>query len=149
LSIVVFGGTVGAVLGSLLAGPAGALVRRRGVDELAGPYLASAVLLFLVSGLLLLWLRPEPRELAAAIERGDLVGLGRAFDDNQALLEALGVSSDEVEALVATARRAGALGAKLTGGGAGGAVIALAERPDDVAARLRRSGATTLVVRVD
>lgn len=67
LSIVVFGGTVGAVLGSLLAGPAGALVRRRGVDELAGPYLASAVLLSLVSGLLLLWLRPEPRELAAAI----------------------------------------------------------------------------------
>ena len=85
---------------------------------------------------------------AAALEAGDLGALGRAFDDNQRLLEELGVSSSEVAALVATARDAGALGAKLTGGGAGGAVIALAERPDDVAARLRRSGATTLVVRV-
>jgi MFS family permease len=67
LSTVVFGGTVGAVLGALLAGPAGALVRRRGLDELAGPYLASALLLVLASGILLLWLRPEPRGLAIAV----------------------------------------------------------------------------------
>ena len=84
----------------------------------------------------------------AAIQRGDLAALGRAFDDNQALLEALGVSSAEVGALVATARQAGALGAKLTGGGAGGAVIALAERPEAVAARLQQAGATVLVVRI-
>jgi mevalonate kinase len=84
----------------------------------------------------------------AAIEGGDLGALGRAFDDNQALLEALGVSSEEVATLVAAARRAGALGAKLTGGGAGGAVIALAERAEDVATRLAQTGATTLVIRV-
>jgi mevalonate kinase len=85
---------------------------------------------------------------AVAVEGGDLEALGRAFDDNQRLLEALGVSSDEVAALVATARAAGALGAKLTGGGAGGAVIALAERPEEVAARLQQAGATTLLVHV-
>jgi mevalonate kinase len=84
----------------------------------------------------------------AAIEGGDLAALGRAFDDNQTLLEAIGVSSAEVGALVATARQAGALGAKLTGGGAGGAVIALAERPETVAARLEQAGATVLVVRI-
>src|SRR5437773_2122406 len=53
---------------------------------------------------------------ARAAAAGDLLVLGHAFDDNQALLEALGVSSPEVESLVATAHRAGALGAKLTGG---------------------------------
>lgn len=67
LSTVVFGGTVGAVLGSLLVGPAGAFVRRRSIDELAGPYLASAALLSVVSGLLLVWLHPEPRDFATAV----------------------------------------------------------------------------------
>src|SRR6185295_14320499 len=57
-------------------------------------------------------------EGVAACTAGDLPGLGRAFDRNQELLEALGVSASEVEALARTARRAGALGAKLTGGGA-------------------------------
>jgi mevalonate kinase len=85
---------------------------------------------------------------AAAATAGDLVALGRAFDDNQALLETLGVSSEEITALVATARRAGALGAKLTGGGAGGAVIALAPDPEAVARRLEDEGWTTLVTRV-
>ena len=50
---------------------------------------------------------------AAAATAGDLVALGRAFDDNLALLETLGVSSDEIAELVAAARRAEALGAKL------------------------------------
>src|SRR5262249_27005927 len=67
---------------------------------------------------------------------------------NQALLETLGVSSDEIAQLVVAARRAGALGAKLTGGGAGGAVIALAADPEAVAARLERAGWTALVTRV-
>jgi mevalonate kinase len=83
-----------------------------------------------------------------AARAGDLAALGRAFDDNQALLESLGVSSDETAALLAAARRAGALGAKLTGGGAGGAVIALAAEPEAVASRLERAGWRTMVSRV-
>jgi mevalonate kinase len=85
---------------------------------------------------------------AAAAASGDLVALGRAFDDNQTLLATLGVSSPSTEALVGAARRAGALGAKLTGGGAGGAVIALADEPESVAAMLRRDGVETLITRV-
>ncbi len=85
---------------------------------------------------------------AAAAAAGDLAGLGRAFDDNQTLLATLGVSSPATDALVGAARRAGALGAKLTGGGAGGAVIALADDPETVAAMLRRGGVETLIVRV-
>lgn len=85
---------------------------------------------------------------AAAVERGDLAGLGRAFDRNQELLETLGVSAPEVEELVATARHAGALGAKLTGGGAGGAVLAVAEDAEAVAGALAAGGVRTLVLRV-
>src|SRR5207249_2202037 len=58
-------------------------------------------------------------EGARAAEGGDLARLGEAFDQNQELLRALGVSAPEVERLVAAARVSGALGAKLTGGGAG------------------------------
>lgn len=83
-----------------------------------------------------------------AAEAGDLAALGSAFDRNQALLEQLGVSAPEVEALARTARRAGALGAKLTGGGAGGAVLAVAAEPERVAAALRGEGARTIVARV-
>ncbi|MCW5892223.1 MAG: mevalonate kinase [bacterium] len=86
---------------------------------------------------------------AEALLRGDLTGLGAAFDENQTLLERLGVSSDEIGTLVATARRLGALGAKLTGGGAGGAIIALATDPETLAARLAdATGVQALALRV-
>ena len=94
-------------------------------------------------------------EVAAAVEAGvhalrggDVAALGAAFDRNQTLLEALGVSSAENERRVAIAREAGALGAKLTGGGAGGAVIALvdADRSAAVSAALARLGAVTRLV---
>lgn len=64
ISTVVVGGTVGAVLGPFLVGPAGGAARRLGLDELSGPYATSAFLFLLVVALLWVWLRPEPRELA-------------------------------------------------------------------------------------
>jgi mevalonate kinase len=87
-------------------------------------------------------------EGAHVAERGDLEALGRTFDQNQAVLEALGVSAPEVEALAEQARHAGALGAKLTGGGAGGAVVAVASDPEAVAHTLAASGVRTIVARV-
>ncbi|MFN8543901.1 MAG: mevalonate kinase [Candidatus Binatia bacterium] len=84
-----------------------------------------------------------------AVESGDLAALGVAFDANQALLAELGVSSPEVERLVAVARDAGAFGAKLTGGGAGGAVIALVRDAHAVAGALARAGAHTLVATIE
>jgi mevalonate kinase len=44
---------------------------------------------------------------------------------NQQLLRGLGVSTPELEHLIDTARNAGALGAKLSGGGMGGCILAL------------------------
>jgi mevalonate kinase len=61
-----------------------------------------------------------------AIEAGDLRALGQLFDMNQSLLAAWMVSTGTIEEMCAAARSAGALGAKLTGGGGGGCMIALA-----------------------
>ena len=87
-------------------------------------------------------------EGARAAETGDLAALGEAFDRNQALLVELGVSAPEVDELVTAVRDAGALGAKLTGGGAGGAVLALASDPARVAAALRARDVESMVVEV-
>jgi mevalonate kinase len=77
----------------------------------------------------------------AALARGDVDGLGRILDAAHGLLAALRVSSPELDALVHDARAAGAIGAKLTGAGGGGAVIALAPGHErDVLARWRASG---------
>jgi mevalonate kinase len=53
--------------------------------------------------------------------------LGELLNYNQEELRALGVSDDGLDRLIETADHAGALGAKLTGGGLGGCMIALAE----------------------
>jgi mevalonate kinase len=62
-----------------------------------------------------------------AIEAGDLRAVGQLLDLNQMLLSGLFVSTPEIEQMCATARTAGALGAKLTGAGGGGCVVALVE----------------------
>jgi mevalonate kinase len=58
---------------------------------------------------------------------GQFEKLGALMNENQRLLESVGVSSSELETLISAARQAGALGAKLTGGGGGGCMIALVE----------------------
>ncbi|MBN2501513.1 MAG: mevalonate kinase [Anaerolineales bacterium] len=62
-----------------------------------------------------------------AIEAGQIEALGPLMDENHKLLQALTVSSPELDQLVDAARQAGALGAKLSGGGRGGNMIALAD----------------------
>jgi mevalonate kinase len=60
-----------------------------------------------------------------AIEAGDATALGRLMDLNQMILSGLLVSTPEIERMCELARGAGALGAKLTGAGGGGSVVAL------------------------
>lgn len=62
-----------------------------------------------------------------AIEAGDNKAVGQLLDLNQMLLSALFVSTPEIEQMCGTARAAGAFGAKLTGAGGGGSVVALVE----------------------
>ena len=84
-----------------------------------------------------------------AIEDGDVVGLGQLFDLNQILLAGLFVSTPELERLCRLARAAGALGAKLTGAGGGGAVVALVEeRSADVLAAWKAEGFTGVAAEI-
>ncbi|PIE21590.1 MAG: mevalonate kinase [Arachnia propionica] len=62
-----------------------------------------------------------------ALRRGDTALVGRFMSRAQRLLTQLGVSSPKIEHLVASAREHGALGAKLSGGGQGGCIVALAK----------------------
>jgi mevalonate kinase len=81
------------------------------------------------------------RAAALHLVAGDLRAVGAALDAAQGHLAALGVSSTGLEALCATAREAGALGAKLTGAGRGGAAVALAPgREEAVVAAWRAAG---------
>ena len=63
-----------------------------------------------------------------AIEQGAVELLGPLMDANHGLLRKLGVSCPELDALVLAARKAGAWGAKLSGGGRGGNMIALVNK---------------------
>jgi len=83
-----------------------------------------------------------------AIESGMPEMLGELMDHNHELLQQLTVSSPELDKLVAAARDAGALGAKLSGGGRGGNMIALVEeaRADSVAGALMSAGAKRTII---
>jgi mevalonate kinase len=60
-----------------------------------------------------------------ALEAGDRAELGELMDVNHGLLAALGVSARSLDAMAWAAREAGARGAKLTGAGGGGCIVAL------------------------
>jgi mevalonate kinase len=78
-----------------------------------------------------------------ALGEGDMSGLGRLLNENQRLLEELGVSSPLLDQLCAAARQAGAYGAKLSGAGRGGNLVALVPPANVTAviAALRAAGA--------
>ncbi|MCX7790706.1 MAG: mevalonate kinase [Chloroflexaceae bacterium] len=82
-----------------------------------------------------------------ALATGDAPLLGALLDANQTLLEQIGVSSPELERLVAAARGAGALGAKLSGAGWGGVMLALVtpESRPAVEKALREAGAARVL----
>ena len=71
IGLVVWGATVGAVLGPNLVAPAGAVATSLGLPELAGPYFVPMV--FVGAAALLSWtlLRPDPYELADEGSRTD------------------------------------------------------------------------------
>ncbi|HIC34771.1 MAG TPA: hydroxymethylglutaryl-CoA reductase, degradative [Gammaproteobacteria bacterium] len=76
-----------------------------------------------------------------ALQDGAYQELGELMNLCQGYLNALQVSTPELEELIHIARRRGAVGAKLTGGGGGGSVIALCpDGADDVVDAMQNSG---------
>lgn len=65
------------------------------------------------------------RDAVRAVETGDLQELGELMNMNHGLLQMVGASTMDLDLLVLAARRAGALGAKMTGAGGGGCMVAL------------------------
>ena len=86
----------------------------------------------------------EARELILA---GSTAELGPLMDKNHQLLQDLDISLPELDLLVNTARDAGALGAKISGGGLGGNIIALVDGdPDKICDALTNAGAVNTLV---
>jgi hydroxymethylglutaryl-CoA reductase len=84
-----------------------------------------------------------------ALKRNDLERLGELMNVNQGLLNGLQVSSWELEELIQIARENGALGAKLTGGGGGGSMIALCpDNADKVMRAMQDAGYQAMDVRI-
>ncbi|MBI3737727.1 MAG: mevalonate kinase [Chloroflexi bacterium] len=90
------------------------------------------------------------------IEDGEWERLGELMNQNHKLLQEMTVSSAELDRLVSAARDAGALGAKMSGGGRGGNMIALVKpemaeavsKPvlSEVEASLRDAGAKNIII---
>ena len=66
-----------------------------------------------------------------AIEQGKTELVGEIMDKNHELLNSIGVGHKKLNELIDIATKAGALGAKLTGGGGGGNMVALAKNIDE------------------
>jgi len=88
------------------------------------------------------------RAARTAIEFGDVDALGPLMIENQRLARMMGISSAEIDNLTNAAMRAGARGAKLSGAGRGGNVIALVEESTQakVEQALMDAGAVRVIV---
>jgi mevalonate kinase len=81
------------------------------------------------------------------IETGNPDQLGALMNENHQLLQEIGVSSPELDQLVLAATEAGALGAKLSGGGLGGHIIALVKSDADyISEELLKKGAVSTLI---
>ncbi|MFQ6076694.1 MAG: mevalonate kinase [Candidatus Bathyarchaeia archaeon] len=89
------------------------------------------------------------RSTVRALQDGDMKRLGELLDINHGMLSAIGVSNEALDRLVHAARRGGALGAKLTGAGGGGCMIALStvEGREEVARAIHEAGGVPMIAR--
>jgi len=80
------------------------------------------------------------------MKKNDMTGIGELMTQNHKLLSILGVSCNELNKLV-NAALPYSYGAKLTGAGGGGSMIALTDEPDKVCETISKHGGTPFVVR--
>jgi mevalonate kinase len=97
----------------------------------------------------------EAEELAHIARKAlvdyDLGAVGKLMDENHRLLQAIEVSCEELDFLVELARANGAYGAKMTGGGLGGNIVALTpgkDLQDRVARAIKKEGFEVLMTRI-
>jgi mevalonate kinase len=86
-----------------------------------------------------------------ALKSMDLEKVGSLMDENHEMLQSIEISGPELDFLVNLARDAGAIGAKLTGGGVGGCMVALTPGRDlqeDVAQAMEKEGFQVLRTKI-
>ena len=86
-----------------------------------------------------------------ALESNDLAAVGNLMNVNHQLLQQIEVSNADLDMLVETARDAGALGAKMTGGGLGGYMVALTpgiDLQEKVATSIKDKGFSVLKTKI-
>jgi mevalonate kinase len=88
------------------------------------------------------------RNAKLAIEAGDLIALGQLLDLNHTLLSSLMLCTTRLDSMCQAAREAGALGAKMTGGGGGGSMFALAPKREEAERLCRVLGPNAFVAEV-
>ena len=79
-----------------------------------------------------------------ALKVGDYDAVGRTMSENQIMLKSIGVSSPELDTLIKAATPS-SLGAKLTGAGGGGCMIALTRNPEETSNAIELAGGRTLI----
>jgi mevalonate kinase len=82
-----------------------------------------------------------------ATKKNDKKSLGRLMIENHALLNQLGVGHPALDKLV-EACSGHSYGAKMTGAGGGGSMIALTDDPDAVSKAIRDAGGEPIIARV-
>jgi mevalonate kinase len=99
-------------------------------------------------------INPIIKTIGSFAKRGEIMvtqkkypALGKLMNVNHGLLDALGVSTLELSALVYAARNAGAYGAKLTGAGGGGCMVALTDSQEEVAQAIENAGGKAIITR--
>ncbi len=77
----------------------------------------------------------------------DYASIGNLMNINHGLLDSVGVSSIELSSLVYAARNSGAFGAKITGAGGGGCIVAFVDRMqvDNVAYAINAAGGSSII----
>ena len=91
-------------------------------------------------------------QACTAIESGKCDKIGELMNENQIILQQLGISHDKVRDIIDICSKAGAIGAKITGAGGGGAVIALAASKQEsikIVSRIKEAGYQSFEVEID
>ena len=82
-----------------------------------------------------------------ALKEGDFAAVGRTMTENQLMLSSIGVSSPQLDNLIKAASPS-SLGAKLTGAGGGGCMVALTRNPKETSDAIELAGGRTLISRL-
>ena len=91
-------------------------------------------------------------QACTAIESGKCDKIGELMNENQILLEQIGISHHKAREIIDICSKAGAIGAKTTGAGGGGAVIALAASKQEstkIASHIKAAGYQSFEVEID